>query len=94
MLRITVEPGAGQLESLRLEGRIVGPWVAELTRRCEAIRCAGRELELEMSGVSFLDRDAVRLVRSLIEQGVDVRRCSAFVGEQLRGGGEDEPIDR
>ena len=93
MLRITVEQGAGQLESLRLEGRIVGPWVAELTRRCEAIRCAGRELELEMSGVSFLDREAVRLVRSLIEQGVDVRACSAFVGEQLRGG-DDEPIDR
>ena len=93
MLRITVEQGAGQLESLRLEGRIVGPWVAELTRRCEAIRCAGRELELEMSGVSFLDREAVRLVRSLIEQGVDVRACSAFVGEQLRGG-HDEPIDR
>ena len=93
MLRITVEHGTGQLESLRLEGRIVGPWVAELTRRCEAIRYAGRELELEMSGVSFLDREAVRLVRSLIEQGVDVRRCSAFVGEQLRGG-EDEPIDR
>jgi len=93
VLRITVEQGAGQLESLRLEGRIVGPWVAELTRRCEAIRCAGRELELEMSGVSFLDREAVRLVRSLIEQGVDVRACSAFVGEQLRGG-DDEPIDR
>ena len=93
MLRITVGHGAGELESLRLEGRIVGPWVAELTRRCEAIRCAGRELELEMSGVSFLDREAVRLVRSLIEQGVDVRACSAFVGEQLRGG-DDEPIDR
>ena len=92
-MRITVGHGAGELESLRLEGRIVGPWVAELTRRCEAIRCAGRELELEMSGVSFLDREAVRLVRSLIEQGVDVRACSAFVGEQLRGG-DDEPIDR
>lgn len=93
MLRITVEQGAGELESLRLEGRIVGPWVTELTRRCEAIRCAGRELELEMSGVSFLDPEAVRLVRGLIEQGVDVRACSAFVGEQLRGG-DDEPIDR
>ena len=93
MLRITAERGTGDLASLRLEGRIVGPWVAELTRRCEAARSAGRELELEMSGVSFLDGSAVRLVRSLVEQGVEVRSCSAFVSEQLRGG-EDEPIDR
>ena len=93
MLRIT-KHDAGELESLRLEGRIVGPWVAELTRRCEAIRGAGRELELEMSGVSFLDPSAVRLLRSLIEQGVEVRRCSAFVSEQLRGGAHEPIVDR
>lgn len=94
MLRITAKNGTGERQSLRLEGRVVGPWVAELTRRCEAIRGAGHGLELEMAGVSFLDRDAVRLLRSLIEQGVDVRCCSAFVCEQLRGGEDERITDR
>jgi hypothetical protein len=90
VLRITAERENGDRTSLKLEGRVVGPWVAELSRRCEAAGASGR-FELEMSGVSFLDPDAVRLLRGLIEQGIDLRRCSAFVREQLRGG-QDEPI--
>ena len=94
MLRITAERGTGEQTSLRLEGRVAGPWVAELTRRCEAVRGSGEELALEMSGVSFLDGDGLRFVRSLIAQGVDVRCCSAFVSEQLRGGDHERVADR
>ena len=94
MLRITAENGTGDRTSLRLEGRVVGPWVAELTRRCEAVQGSGRDLALERAGVSFRAREAVQLVRALSERGVDVRCCTAFVCEQLRGGEDERIADR
>jgi anti-anti-sigma regulatory factor len=69
---------------LRLEGRIVGPWVDEL-RRSSAVH-AGRpgELVLDLARVSFLDASGVALIRDLAGRGVRVVNSSPFVAEQLR----------
>ena len=88
MLRITEEQADG-ITCLRLEGRAIGPWVGELDRLCGLAHGAGRSLRLEMAGVSFLDPEAVRLVKVLMSDGVPVLGCSAFVRAQLEGESDD-----
>lgn len=89
MLRMTLERRNGHRVRMRLEGRMVGPWIDELSGVCDALRAAGERFDLEMSGVSFLSAEAVRFVRALNGEGVGVDGCSEFVREQLRGGVDD-----
>jgi hypothetical protein len=44
---------------LKLEGRIVGPWTAELERTWHSLgpSLAGRKLSLDLCGVSYIDRE-------------------------------------
>jgi hypothetical protein len=78
-----MEPYNGSV-TLRLEGRVVGPWVEELRRACEGVLDAGAMLALDLSEVSFVDRNGVELVRSLRNQNVTLLNCSPFVTEQLK----------
>jgi hypothetical protein len=91
MLRISFERPADQehLEVLRLDGQITGPWVEELRRvTLEALGTNGdgaSAITLDLGGVSFLDADAIALVRELATRRVHVTNCSTFVAEQLKG---------
>ena len=75
--------------TLRLDGQVIGPWVAELRRICaELLGNRGpREtyLVLDLSGVSFLDADGVALFRELSDRRVLFTNGSAFIAEQLKG---------
>lgn len=44
---------------LKLEGRIVGPWAAELDRAWRSLgpSLAGRDLSVDLCGVSYVDHD-------------------------------------
>jgi anti-anti-sigma regulatory factor len=70
---------------LHLEGRVMGPWVAELRRSCDAALTGGSALTLDLGGVSFIDGEGIALFRSLTGQRVVLENCSPFVSEQLRG---------
>jgi hypothetical protein len=69
---------------LRLEGRIVGPWVDELRRSSAGHAGRPGELVLDLARVSFLDASGVALIRDLAGRGVRVVNSSPFVAEQLR----------
>ncbi len=85
MLRISpVESPDGAL-ILRLEGRVIGPWVEELRRSCEEVLATGGRLGLDLSNVSFVDRNGVELLRSLKNRDMALLTCSPFVHEQLKG---------
>jgi anti-anti-sigma regulatory factor len=85
MLKIgPVETGNGPTK-LRLEGRLIGPWVEELRRACEQVLTTGANLALDLSDVSFLDRSGVELIQSLRNRNVALLSCSVFIAEQLRG---------
>ena len=71
--------------TLQLAGRVVGPWVGELSRSCERILCVDGTLSVDLGGVSFVDRDGVKLLQSLRARLVAIFNCSSFVVEQLRG---------
>ncbi|HTL55431.1 MAG TPA: hypothetical protein VL361_07110 [Candidatus Limnocylindrales bacterium] len=83
MLRITPTDSGNRNITLRLEGRIVGPWVTELCKACDKIMGEGLRLELNLAEVSFLEPAGVALVSSLRSKGVLLRQCSSFVEAQL-----------
>jgi len=84
MLRIVAleEPRNGA--TLSLEGRVIGPWVDELRQSCERILATGASLTLDLSEVAFVERSGVRLLQDLVDGGVTVVNCPAFVREQLK----------
>lgn len=70
--------------TLRLEGRVIGPWVEEVRQSCESVCSRGARLILDLSDVSFVDRQGIELFRSLQHRQVELRNCSPFVAEQLK----------
>jgi anti-anti-sigma regulatory factor len=88
MLRITRQDHNGDGLTLRLEGRLLEPWVAEL--RQESLAAGTRPLRLDLSAVSFLDAAGVEAVRGLLSQGATLGGCSSFVRELLGEPGKDQ----
>jgi RNA polymerase sigma-70 factor (ECF subfamily) len=86
MLRVTrIETGEGG-ETLRVEGRLTHETVKELRMACEAGITTRGSLELDVSGLMFVDHAGVTLLHGLERQGARLEGCSPFVGELLRSG--------
>jgi anti-anti-sigma regulatory factor len=87
VLRIS-EPTApqGELKTIRVEGRIAGRWVQELSRVTSAALAEGHGLALDLGDVTFVDATGVHLLRSLRGRGVELVPCSSFVLTVLNGG--------
>jgi len=71
---------------LRVEGRVIGPWVAELRLACEQALGEGVGLALDLSEVAFVDQTGLEFLRALGQRGVAFD-CSGFVAEQLKAHG-------
>ena len=84
MLKISQAGKANHSVTLKLEGRVVGPWVGELRQVCETHLSEGRALKLDLTDVTFADADGVVTLASLKSRGVTVTNCSPFVEEQLK----------
>ena len=80
MLRITCTDSDDGRVVLRLEGRLVGPWVDLLREECEAIHDqSGGPLIIEATHVHFADRHGLDLLRVLHHQGVARLTGSSFL---------------
>ena len=84
MLRIYSIDSGNHHIILRLEGRVAGPWVAELWRACEKVLGEGRALKLNLAEVSFVDPGGIALITSLRSRGISLTGCTPFVEEQLK----------
>jgi ABC-type transporter Mla MlaB component len=84
MLKISQAGKANHSVILKLEGRVVGPWVSELRQVCETLLTEGRALKLDLADVTFADADGVAVLTGFRAQGVTLKHCSPFVDEQLR----------
>ena len=84
MLRIVTVERQGNGTTLNLEGRVIGPWVDELRQSCERILASGESLTLDLTEVAFVERDGASLLKHLVDGGVVVVNCPAFVCEQLK----------
>jgi len=72
---------------LRLEGRVVGPWVTALQKSCDEVLTEGRSLKLHLADVEFMDAQGVALLSSLRSRGVVLLECPPFAAEQLKANG-------
>jgi len=80
--RIDVD-GNDLIQTLRLEGKLRGPWVDELIRACEDPQTPPSCLRLDLSSVTFIDSAGANLLDDLIRKGARVVACSGFIAEML-----------
>jgi len=68
-LRITVEEDARSMV-IKLEGRLVGPWAAELDRLWDktSANLAARPLSLDLRDITFADSGGIRALRTIYSQ--------------------------
>jgi ABC-type transporter Mla MlaB component len=83
MLRISQAQGYDSIWTLRLEGKLVGPWVTELARSCNELAWSPDCLRLDLSAVTFVDRLGLALLHDLLGRGVTLAACSGLVAELL-----------
>jgi ABC-type transporter Mla MlaB component len=69
VLRITLQEEKDQV-TLKLEGRIVGPWTAELHRVWYSIGPSldDKKLSIDLCGVSYIDRDGRGILADMYRQ--------------------------
>jgi ABC-type transporter Mla MlaB component len=87
MLRITLIESSRVAVTLRVEGRITGPWVEELRTACNVHTFPDDvQLSLELADISFADTAGIALLRELRTRGVGLIRTTPFLAEQLKEG--------
>jgi ABC-type transporter Mla MlaB component len=87
MLRITVVESSKIAVTLRVEGRITGPWVEELRTACDVHTFPDDvQLSLELADISFADAAGIALLRELRNTGVGFIRTAPFLSVQLKDG--------
>ena len=84
MLRISEIHSPNRSVTLRIEGRVIGPWVMELRQTCDRLLSEGSVVRLDLNEVSFVDPEGIKSLLDLISKGVTLTDCSLFVEEQLR----------
>ncbi len=88
MLRITIQESP-QASTLKLEGKLVGPWVCELEQAWSAV-APGRVLIVDLADVTFIDYAAKTLLARMHEGGAKlVASCPmnrSIVDEIVRAG--------
>jgi len=69
MLRITVQDGEKN-QTIKLEGKIVGPWVEEFERTYQSVvpSLGGKKLHLDLRGVGFVDAKGRGLLREIYQK--------------------------
>lgn len=83
MLRITRSDEAGSVSNVKLEGKLLRPWVDEVRGLFLATNSATLP-RLELAGLTFADAAGTELLQELLRRGVQVESCSGYVGELLQ----------
>jgi anti-anti-sigma regulatory factor len=83
MLKITTIPTAGRTTVLKIEGRLLEPWIGELLKALADARRSQGSPHLDLSEVNFVDAGGAKLLRDLAREGVEIVASSCFVRELL-----------
>lgn len=73
MLKISIQDDANTT-GLKLEGKLIGPWVEELNRVWLAFQpsIGAKTLSLDLRGMTFADENGIRTLRKIVGR-TDVR---------------------
>jgi hypothetical protein len=74
MLKITID-NAVNAATLKLEGRLAGPWVGELERSWRAVKedSQDKPVMVDLCEVTFVDAEGRKLLSWMYEQGARLR---------------------
>jgi ABC-type transporter Mla MlaB component len=84
MLRITRMVGNDSVDTLKLEGKLQGPWVLEANDAHALAASEASRTCLDLSGLTFADAEGADLLRELIRSGAHVVGCSSYIAELLQ----------
>jgi ABC-type transporter Mla MlaB component len=84
MLRITTLNADGSPAIVKLEGKLLEPWISELQEACRAARKQDVSMTLDLAGLSYIDTPGTIALRDLIRRGVSVTGCTPLVSELLK----------
>jgi anti-anti-sigma regulatory factor len=77
--------GCDSTRTLKLEGKLKGPWVEELRRACEEPRFPPNWLCLDLADVTFIDSSGLQALHELVQLGATIVGCSGFIADLLNG---------
>jgi hypothetical protein len=85
MLKISLVD-CGRQRRLVVEGKLIGPWAAELTSACERVRADlhGRELVIEMKHVTIIGQEGEIVILGLMKSGVRFRCSGVFTKHAVK----------
>jgi anti-anti-sigma regulatory factor len=82
MLKITMSRQDSLCRIIKLEGKLLHDWIDEVRRLFLDVD-EGAFSSLDLSGLTFVDREGAELLLQLLRQGVRIESCSPFVAELL-----------
>jgi hypothetical protein len=71
VLKITTEATGAQMK-IKLEGRLIGPWVKELESVWKSVPTNGKTLQVDMCSVSSVDSDGKELLWRMHRSGAEL----------------------
>jgi len=85
MLKISLIDGARR-RRLILEGKLIAPWAAELTRACEEAKAdlRGRELVVEMKHITTISQEGENVLVDLLNRGLKFRCDGVFTKHVMK----------
>ena len=85
MLKISIIEGDTE-RRLIVEGKLVGPWVAELRSACEngGTELFGRKLVIDMRHVLAISQEGENVLFELIQKGVKFRCRGVFTKQVMK----------
>ena len=83
MLMITRSEGNDLTRTLKLEGKLLEPWIGELESACGECPGSPDVVCLDLCDLTFVDAAGVRFLADLIHDGARVTACSGFVATVL-----------
>jgi len=90
MLKITDSGQDSSCQIIKLEGKLLQDWIGEVRRLFLDVD-EGPFPGLDLSGLTFVDREGAELLLQLLRRGVRIESCSPFVAELLGLGREPNP---
>jgi hypothetical protein len=83
MLMITRSEGSDLTRTLKLEGKLLAPWISELESACRESHVGPERVYLDLCDLTFVDGAGARFLAEMIRDGATVIACSGFVAEML-----------
>jgi anti-anti-sigma regulatory factor len=80
MLRITKQRIDETTDLLKLEGKLLEPWIEEM--QC-SISESARSIMLDLSALTFADSAGIQALANLIRHGAKLTACSGYVAALL-----------